>query len=104
MIKKLLLLLVFSCFLWAENTVNQDVVDKKDKAEVKKIEQKIINEKYDIPTTYKIKDVEDFYEHFFFYKKSLDNKIKFILPVGIGDCKITNEVTKDDVIEILKGF
>lgn len=25
-------------------------------------------EKYDIPTTYKIKDVEDFYEHFFWIK------------------------------------
>ena len=61
-------------------------------------------EKYEIPTTYKIKDVEDFYEHFFLDKKSLDNKIKFILPVGLGDCKITNEVTKNDVIEILKGF
>ncbi len=60
--------------------------------------------KYDVPTTYKIKDVKDFYEHFFLDKKSLDNKIKFILPIGIGDCKITNEVTKDDVIEILKGF
>jgi 3-dehydroquinate synthase len=61
-------------------------------------------EKYDIPTTYKIKDTQDFYEHFFLDKKSLDNKIKFILPVGLGDCKITNEVTKNDVIEILKGF
>ena len=48
--------------------------------------------------------MEDFYEHFFLDKKSLDNKIKFILPVGIGDCKITNEITKDDVIKILKGF
>ena len=61
-------------------------------------------EKYEIPTTYKIKDLEAFYEHFFLDKKSLDNKIKFILPVGIGDCKITNEITKDDVIKILKGF
>ncbi|GGD48540.1 3-dehydroquinate synthase [Malaciobacter pacificus] len=65
---------------------------------------KVLLEKYDIPTTYKIKDVEDFYEHFFLDKKSLDNKIKFILPIGIGDCKITDEVSKDDVIEILKGF
>jgi 3-dehydroquinate synthase len=59
---------------------------------------------YDIPTTYNIKDVEEFYEHFFLDKKSLDNKIKFILPVGIGDCKITNEISKDDVINILKGY
>jgi len=61
-------------------------------------------EKYDIPTTYKIKDVEDFYEHFFLDKKSLDNKIKFILASGIGDCLITNEIKKEDIIEVLKGF
>ena len=65
---------------------------------------KVLLEKYDIPTTYSIKDVEDFYEHFFLDKKSLDNKIKFILPIGLGDCKITDEVSKDDVIEVLKGF
>lgn len=61
-------------------------------------------EKYDIPTDYKIEDVEDFYEHFFLDKKSLDNKIKFIVPKGIGDCEITDEISKDDVIEVLKGF
>ncbi|RXK00469.1 3-dehydroquinate synthase [Arcobacter sp. CECT 8986] len=61
-------------------------------------------ETYDIPTSYKIKDVEDFYSHFFLDKKSLDNKIKFILPKSIGDCLITNEVSKEDVIEVLKGF
>ncbi|QKJ22907.1 3-dehydroquinate synthase [Poseidonibacter lekithochrous] len=65
---------------------------------------KVLLEKYDIPTSYSIKDVEDFYEHFFLDKKSLDNKIKFILPKGLGDCLITNEIEKNDVIEILKGF
>ncbi len=60
--------------------------------------------KYDIPTTYEIKDVEEFYEHFFLDKKSLDNKIKFILPKGIGDCVITNEVSKEQVIKTLKRF
>ena len=65
---------------------------------------KALLEKYDIPTSYKIKDVEDFYEHFFLDKKSLDNKIKFILPKGLGDCVITNEVNKNDVIDILKEF
>ena len=65
---------------------------------------KNVLEKYDIPTSYKISDVEDFYEHFFLDKKSLDDKIKFILPVGIGDCKITDEVSKSDVIEVLKDF
>ncbi len=47
MIKKLAILLFISCFLWGQTEVNQEVVDKKDKAEVNKIEQKIINEKYE---------------------------------------------------------
>ena len=63
----------------------------------KEDEQRVKNllEKYNIPTTYKIEDVEDFYEHFFLDKKSHNNKIKFILAVGIGDCKITDLVSKD---------
>ncbi len=61
-------------------------------------------EKYDIPTTYSIKDVEDFYEHFFLDKKSLDNKIKFIVPKSIGDCEITSAISKQDVIATLKDF
>jgi 3-dehydroquinate synthase len=65
---------------------------------------KCLLEKYDIPSTYKIVDVEDFYEHFFLDKKSTDNEIKFILALGLGDCKITNEAKKDEVIEVLKGF
>lgn len=73
-----------------------------NKDEAKKV--KTLLESYDVPTAYTINDVESFYDHFFLDKKSLDNKIKFILPVGIGDCKITNEVSKNDVIEILKGY
>ena len=64
---------------------------------------KTLLEKYDIPTTYDVKDVEDFYEHFYLDKKALDNKIKFILPVSIGDCKITDEVPKEVVLEVLGG-
>jgi 3-dehydroquinate synthase len=67
-----------------------------------RVEQQLL--KYNIPTTYTIKDVEDFYEHFFLDKKSLDDKIKFILAVGIGDCKITDEVSKNDVITVLKDY
>lgn len=50
MIKKLAFILCISCFLWAENAAEPIVVatvDKKDKAEVKKIEQNIITEKYE---------------------------------------------------------
>jgi 3-dehydroquinate synthase len=60
-------------------------------------------EQYSIPTNYDIKDVDNFYEHFFLDKKALDNSIKFILPVGIGDCKITNDIEKDIIINVLKG-
>jgi len=70
--------------------------------EVNRVKQLL--QKYDIPVEYKINDVESFYEHFFLDKKSLDNKIKFILAVGIGDCKITDEITREDVIEVLKAF
>lgn len=50
MIKKIATLLLFTCFAFALNDISAasvDVVDKKDKAEVKKIEQNIIKEKYD---------------------------------------------------------
>ena len=65
---------------------------------------KKILEFYDIPTSYNIKNVEEFYEHFFLDKKSLDDKIKFIFAVGIGDCKITSEVNKSTICEVLEGF
>lgn len=65
---------------------------------------KTLLEKYDIPTDYEIKDVEDFYEHFFLDKKSMDNKIKFILPKHIGDCEITDAIEKERVMDVLKGF
>ncbi|QKF66956.1 mechanosensitive ion channel family protein [Arcobacter venerupis] len=52
MIKKLAFILCLTCFLWAENTVKPNdnsvpTVDKKDKAEVKQIEQNLITEKYE---------------------------------------------------------
>jgi 3-dehydroquinate synthase len=65
---------------------------------------KKVLELYEIPTDYTISDVEDFYEHFFLDKKSLDNKIKLILPRGIGDCEITSAISKQDVIATLKDF
>ncbi len=65
---------------------------------------KALLEKYDIPTTYKVESAKHFYEHFYLDKKALDNKIKFILPVGLGDCKITDEVPKDIVLQVLKGI
>ncbi|MBD3807173.1 MAG: 3-dehydroquinate synthase [Epsilonproteobacteria bacterium] len=59
-------------------------------------------EKYDLPTKYKIKNIDDFYEHFFLDKKSSNNKIKFILPKHIGNHIITSEISEKIVKKVLK--
>lgn len=61
-------------------------------------------EKFDLPTTYTINDVEYFYEMFFLDKKSHDNNITFILPRGLGDVVLKNDITKNDVVKVLEGF
>jgi len=58
----------------------------------------------DLPINYKIKDVEEFYEHFFADKKTLNNSIKFIIPNGIGSYKIVKDVDKEIIIDVLKEF
>jgi len=54
-------------------------------------------ERYDLPTSYPIQDVDEFYEHFFLDKKSAKGKIKFILPGG----KIGTHVMRDDLDEAI---
>jgi 3-dehydroquinate synthase len=61
-------------------------------------------EKYNLPTRYKIKNIESFYDAFFLDKKSSDATITFILPVGIGDVKITDSVPKEKVLLVLERF
>lgn len=60
--------------------------------------------KYNLPVSYEIENTQEFYETFFLDKKSSDNDITFILPVGIGGVKITNECKKELVIEMLNEF
>ncbi|CAA6812856.1 MAG: 3-dehydroquinate synthase (EC [uncultured Campylobacterales bacterium] len=60
--------------------------------------------KYNLPITYKIEDENLFYEDFFMDKKTLENKIKFILPNSIGDNKIKNDIEKETIIKILKEY
>jgi 3-dehydroquinate synthase len=80
-------------------SVKLNLLQKDDASRIKALLQK-----YNIPISYKIKDIEDFYQHFFLDKKALDNKIKFILASGIGECVITDKSSKEDVITILKDF
>ncbi|NQY20209.1 MAG: 3-dehydroquinate synthase [Campylobacteraceae bacterium] len=65
---------------------------------------KALLQKFNIPTSYKIKDVESYYEDFFLDKKSLDDNIKFILAKNIGECEIKSDIPKNYVIKILKAF
>lgn len=61
-------------------------------------------QKYDLPISYTIKDIDDFYEHFFLDKKSANDKIKFILPKHLGNHTITSEISEKIVKKVLKHF
>ncbi len=60
--------------------------------------------KYNLPTTFKITNEEEFYNHFFLDKKTSNNKIKFILPNGIGNYKIVENLDKNLLLEVLREF
>lgn len=60
--------------------------------------------KYGLPLSYEITDVEKFYQAFFLDKKSADSAITFILPRGIGDVKITDEIEPAMVKKVLSTF
>ena len=65
---------------------------------------KALLEKYNLPTIYMIEDVKKFYEAFFLDKKSLDASITFILPLGIGDVVITDNVDMGTIMCVLNKF
>jgi len=67
-------------------------------------EVKALLESNHLPTTYTIKDVDDFYEHFFLDKKSANNTIKFILPEGIGAHRIVEDIDAAVVKRVLGMF
>lgn len=60
--------------------------------------------KYDLPTTYAIKDVEAFYKAFFLDKKSSDANIMFIVPESIGGVQMLDDIPKETVISVLEQF
>ncbi len=57
-----------------------------------------------LPTEYVIKNVDDFYEHFFLDKKSANNSIKFILPNGMGNYKVVSDIDEQIVKRVLQTF
>jgi len=60
--------------------------------------------KASLPTEYTIKNVDEFYEHFFLDKKSANNSIKFILPQGMGNYKIVKDIDEAIVKKVLSQF
>lgn len=65
---------------------------------------KAVLERYDLPTHYKIKDVKAFYEAFFLDKKSKDSSITFILPLGIGEVVMRDDIDLGAIMCTLNAF
>jgi 3-dehydroquinate synthase len=82
-----------------ELSIELGFLSNNEAARIKKLLQK-----HSLPTTFNIKDPEEFYEHFFADKKTLDNKIKFIIPKKIGKYKILQNIDKQTIIKVLKKF
>lgn len=61
-------------------------------------------QKYKLPVSYNIKNIETFYDTFFLDKKSTDVAIKFILPKNIGNVEMRDNIDKDTILEVLKLF
>jgi len=70
--------------------------------EAQKIKELLI--KQNLPVDYEIEDVEEFYNKFFLDKKSSKDKIKFILPKGIGNFETRVDVDKEVVLDALREF
>ena len=65
---------------------------------------KTLLEKSSLPTEYVIKDVDDFYEHFFLDKKSARGSITFIFPQGMVLYKIESDIDESVVKKVLRSF
>ncbi|MCL9820201.1 3-dehydroquinate synthase [Helicobacter sp. 14348-15] len=61
-------------------------------------------QRFHLPTSYKIKNTESFYQAFFLDKKSQNNQITFILPSGIGNFSFQTNIPKSTIIEVLEEF
>ncbi len=61
-------------------------------------------ERYSLPVWYEIEDKEAFYELFFLDKKSFNNRLKFILPKGLGGYEMRDDIDKDTLFRVLERF
>jgi 3-dehydroquinate synthase len=75
---------------------------KMDEDEAQRV--KHLLQKYNLPTSYIIKNTQSFYETFFLDKKSSDASITFIIPLGIGGVTITDTIEKELILNVLEKF
>lgn len=61
-------------------------------------------QKHNLPISYEIKEVDAFYDKFFLDKKTANNKLKFILPQGIGGHMIRDDISEEVLKKVLKAF
>jgi len=61
-------------------------------------------EKYGLPVSYTINDVEKFYETFYLDKKSADTAITFIIPKSIGGVEITDTIEASTIKQVLERY
>ena len=73
-----------------------------EKDEIERIKELLVT--HNLPIDYKIEDISLFYDKFFLDKKSSNNKIKFILPKGIGNFEVRDDISEDIIKKVLKKF
>jgi 3-dehydroquinate synthase len=57
-----------------------------------------------LPTTYKINNIDSFYEKLFLDKKVKNQKIKFVIPNGIGNFVFKDNLSKTLLFDVLSEF
>ncbi len=65
---------------------------------------KTLLERYDLPVSYAIKDVEGFYEAFYLDKKSADSAVTFIIPRSLGGVEITDTIDASIIKKVLERY
>lgn len=61
-------------------------------------------QRYNLPLSYNISNIEKFYDEFFLDKKSLDDNILFVLPEHIGGYAFRDNIKKQQMLEMLRKF
>ncbi|EAH7730027.1 3-dehydroquinate synthase, partial [Campylobacter coli] len=59
---------------------------------------------FNLPTHYKIENINEFYEAFFMDKKSANQKLNFILANSLGKGLIKGDIAKEMILETLEEF